>query len=179
MVTEAPQLKGDVNGDGIVNIQDLVLVCWEVGASRHKRDRCQRRWTNQYSGPCPRCWGIGHNCRCTFSTSRHLRNAHRYRCQTVAIRCTAIGASRIQCRNAVSYFYNNSSQWLTPKETALLANYPNPFNPETWIPYHLAKPADVTLHIYARERHVSADVDTRSSTRGIVSEPFSCGILGW
>ena len=38
---------------------------------------------------------------------------------------------------------------LTPKETALLANYPNPFNPETWIPYHLSKDADVTLHIYA------------------------------
>ena len=38
---------------------------------------------------------------------------------------------------------------LIPKETALLANYPNPFNPETWIPYQLAKPADVTLTIYA------------------------------
>ena len=36
-----------------------------------------------------------------------------------------------------------------PKKTILLANYPNPFNPETWIPYHLAKPADVTLTIYA------------------------------
>ena len=38
---------------------------------------------------------------------------------------------------------------LTPKETMLLANYPNPFNPETWIPYQLANTADVTLHIYA------------------------------
>ena len=37
---------------------------------------------------------------------------------------------------------------LLPKETALSANYPNPFNPETWIPYQLAKPADVTLTIY-------------------------------
>ena len=36
-----------------------------------------------------------------------------------------------------------------PIETALLFNYPNPFNPETWIPYQLAKPADVTLSIYA------------------------------
>ena len=36
----------------------------------------------------------------------------------------------------------------TPDKTALLANYPNPFNPETWIPYHLAKPADVSLTIY-------------------------------
>ena len=38
---------------------------------------------------------------------------------------------------------------LTPKETVLLANFPNPFNPETWIPYHLSKDAEVTLHIYA------------------------------
>ena len=37
---------------------------------------------------------------------------------------------------------------LIPKETALLANYPNPFNPETWIPYQLATPAEVTLAIY-------------------------------
>ena len=38
---------------------------------------------------------------------------------------------------------------LVPKETALLANYPNPFNPETWIPYQLSTPAPVRLHIYA------------------------------
>ena len=37
---------------------------------------------------------------------------------------------------------------LIPQETALLANYPNPFNPETWIPYQLAELADVTLAIY-------------------------------
>ena len=37
---------------------------------------------------------------------------------------------------------------LTPAETALFPNYPNPFNPETWIPYQLAKSADVTLTIY-------------------------------
>ena len=35
-----------------------------------------------------------------------------------------------------------------PAETALLHNYPNPFNPETWIPYQLADDADVTLTIY-------------------------------
>ena len=37
---------------------------------------------------------------------------------------------------------------LLPKETVLLSNYPNPFNPETWIPYALAQDADVTLTIY-------------------------------
>ena len=35
-----------------------------------------------------------------------------------------------------------------PETTALLANYPNPFNPETWIPYHLATDAEVILTIY-------------------------------
>ena len=37
---------------------------------------------------------------------------------------------------------------LTPEKTRLLANYPNPFNPETWIPYHLAHPSNVVLTIY-------------------------------
>ena len=37
---------------------------------------------------------------------------------------------------------------LTPKETLLLPNYPNPFNPETWIPYHLSHAADVQVIIY-------------------------------
>jgi hypothetical protein len=35
-----------------------------------------------------------------------------------------------------------------PETTQLLNNYPNPFNPETWIPYRLAKAANVTLTIY-------------------------------
>ena len=40
---------------------------------------------------------------------------------------------------------NNPS---TPENTTLLTNYPNPFNPETWIPYQLSESADVTLTIY-------------------------------
>ena len=35
-----------------------------------------------------------------------------------------------------------------PDQDALLRNFPNPFNPETWIPYQLSKPANVTLTIY-------------------------------
>ena len=35
------------------------------------------------------------------------------------------------------------------RENALLANFPNPFNPETWIPYQLSKPTEVTITIYA------------------------------
>ncbi len=35
-----------------------------------------------------------------------------------------------------------------PDRTELLTNFPNPFNPDTWIPYQLAETADVTLTIY-------------------------------
>ena len=35
-----------------------------------------------------------------------------------------------------------------PDKTHLLPNYPNPFNPETWIPYHLATPNQVQITIY-------------------------------
>ena len=41
------------------------------------------------------------------------------------------------------------SHVLPPKESALLPNYPNPFNPETWIPYQLAEGADVAIEIYS------------------------------
>ena len=41
-----------------------------------------------------------------------------------------------------------ASQTLTPHQTGLLANYPNPFNPETWIPYQLSKATDVKITIY-------------------------------
>ncbi len=40
------------------------------------------------------------------------------------------------------------SQRMIPPHTALLPNYPNPFNPETWIPYHLAQDSNVIIRIY-------------------------------
>ncbi len=38
-----------------------------------------------------------------------------------------------------------------PEETVLLPNYPNPFNPETWIPYQLSKPSQVTVTLYSAD----------------------------
>ena len=53
---------------------------------------------------------------------------------------------------------------LIPEETALHPNYPNPFNPETWLPYQLATSAEVTLTIYdmnGRDGSTFGDWDIR------------------
>ena len=42
------------------------------------------------------------------------------------------------------WFYDTT----TFQETALLPNYPNPFNPETWLPYQLREAAEVKLTLY-------------------------------
>ena len=45
------------------------------------------------------------------------------------------------------------------KRTALLQNFPNPFNPETWIPYTLADNADVNVRIYNVEGKLVRKLD--------------------
>ena len=43
----------------------------------------------------------------------------------------------------------NEREDAEPQQLAeLMPNFPNPFNPETWIPYHLSNPADVQISIY-------------------------------
>ena len=61
----------------------------------------------------------------------------------------------------------NPEAWQVPEETSLLPNYPNPFNPETWIPYQLATPADVTLTIYDINGHVVRDLDLGHQRAGV------------
>ena len=46
-----------------------------------------------------------------------------------------------------------------PAQTELLANYPNPFNPETWIPYRLAEDASVSVTIYGASGSLVRTID--------------------
>ena len=48
---------------------------------------------------------------------------------------------------------------LKPRQTALLANYPNPFNPETWIPYQLASDAHAAIRIYSQAGELVRSLD--------------------
>ena len=59
---------------------------------------------------------------------------------------------------------------LIPEKTALLPNYPNPFNPETWIPYQLAKDADVTIHIHSSEGQLIRSLQLGNQPAGNYTE---------
>jgi len=67
-----------------------------------------------------------------------------------------VKTNRIQLENLIAYEI--------PAETELLRNYPNPFNPETWIPYHLAEDADVTLRIYSINGELVRTIDVGHQT---------------
>ena len=54
-----------------------------------------------------------------------------------------------------------------PEETSLLSNYPNPFNPETWIPYQLAAAADVTVRIYSANGTIVRTLELGHRSAGI------------
>ena len=56
-----------------------------------------------------------------------------------------------------------------PTETRLLENYPNPFNPETWIPYQLASATNVTITIYDVRGNLVRTLDMGHQPTGIYS----------
>ena len=57
-----------------------------------------------------------------------------------------------------------------PRETALLANYPNPFNPETWIPYQLATPAEVTVSIHTADGNLVRTLELGQLPAGVYQD---------
>ena len=119
-IEQADENDADVNGDGIVDITDLVLVAGAIG--------------NGVSAP---------DLHAQFVARFTAAEVQQWLTQAAGLDMTVAAYRRGVWMLAQFHAF------LTPKETALLANYPNPFNPETWIPYQLAQPAEVTLRIYA------------------------------
>ena len=70
-----------------------------------------------------------------------------------------VKSTRIQLEDLIAYEI--------PAETELLRNYPNPFNPETWIPYRLAEDANVSLTIYDTSGALVRSIDIGHQTAAV------------
>jgi len=115
-------LSGDVNDDSSVNIFDLVMVAGNFGKS------------NVAAAP-------------TMISRIELTTQQKYHVASAIDQLE----SNLNRSNAEELALNVLKSLLPerlPTETQLLPNYPNPFNPETWIPYHLSQDAEVVLRIY-------------------------------
>ncbi len=149
-ITEPTLLKGDVNGDGIVNIQDLALVAGQLGQTGTNRADVNGDGVVNIQDLAIVAGALG-----TTAAAPSLYPEALEMFTAAEVKQWLSAAQQLDLTDARSQrgilFLQQLLAALTPEETALLPNFPNPFNPETWIPYQLAKPADVTVRIYAMD----------------------------
>ena len=120
--------RTDVNGDGTVDGSDLLLVTEHLG-------------TDNMGAP-------SKNTIVALLGSSTLKSLDYATLEAELNRLIAESDGSLKYQYAIA-FLKNFLFTLRPNKTRLLANYPNPFNPETWIPYHLANAGDVQLIIYS------------------------------
>ena len=149
-ITEPTRLKADVNGDGTVNIADLVLVAANLGETGQNAADVNGDGTVNIADLVLVASALGTSAAAPSLYPRALETltAAEVKLWLSAAQQLAITDARAQ-RGIL--FLQQLLAALVPKETTLLANYPNPFNPETWIPYRLAKPAKVSIAIHAAD----------------------------
>ena len=149
ITVEERLLTGDVNRDGVVNILDLIRVAQQLGkrvSADSAVDINDDGVVNIFDLTLV-AQGIGN----TTAPAAPAVATGRVDAATIEAWITLARLEddgSIAFRQGIANLESLLASLIIPQETALLANYPNPFNPETWIPYQLAAPAEVTLTIY-------------------------------
>ncbi|MDE0015482.1 MAG: leucine-rich repeat domain-containing protein [Candidatus Poribacteria bacterium] len=144
-----PDIAADVNRDGIVNVQDLVLVSSQLGQTGRTEADVNGDGAVNIQDLALVAGALG-DAAAAPSAFRATATALPARATVEQWLADAYRLPRLDARleRGVAWLERLLAA-LVPAETALLTNYPNPFNPETWIPYELAEPAEVMLRIYA------------------------------
>ena len=144
ITVEERLLTGDVNRDGVVNILDLISVAQQLGQSVPANSPVDINGdgvVNIFDLTLV-AQGIG------GAAAPPARGIDSATIETWIAGARIVDDGSIAFRQGIANLQNLLASLIVPQETALLANYPNPFNPETWIPYQLAAPAEVALTIY-------------------------------
>ena len=139
----------DVNNDGVVDIIDLVLVATSFGATVGPTTIPNPADVNDdgvvdLTDLLLVIGGMGSTAGVAAAPVLSEANLHHW---IVEAKREALGDATFERGIAVLEQLLDAVRPV-PKETLLLSNYPNPFNPETWIPYRLANPSNVSIIIY-------------------------------
>ena len=122
----------DVNGDSVIDIRDLVVIAGEIDAAAAAPTlRKNRTETSGLTAEALTEW---------VQLAKQL-DTEDLNTRRGVIVLEALLAALTDTESL-------------PKETVLLANYPNPFNPETWIPYELSKSVEVSISIHSLDGKV-------------------------
>lgn len=148
--TSATRSASDINADGKVNNTDLMLVAAALGQNTPVNPRVDVNGDGTV------------NAADLIVVISDLDDVVNPAAPEIGSKLTAVDRAliqaeirRLQLEDEGSLKYQQVLAFLqsllasaTPQKTRLLANYPNPFNPETWIPYQLAIGTDVQILIY-------------------------------
>ncbi len=149
IVTEATRLAADVNGDGTVNIQDLVLVASNLGQTGENASDVNGDGVVNIQDLVRVAGALGDGAAAAPSLhASDLEGLTAADIQQMLTQARQLALTDPAYLRGIAVLERLLAR-LLPKETTLLPNYPNPFNPETWIPYQLSSPSDVMVRIYA------------------------------
>ena len=151
--------RADVNGDEFVNVLDLVTIYTSDLWGKSAPATVEETWKRDYNEPA-----------LTIEEIRDAPSASRNVTPTtiqswIDLARVENDGSAIFERGIANLEALLASQ--IPSKTKLLLNYPNPFNPETWIPYQLAKASDVTVMIHATNGSLIRTLELGHQAAGI------------
>ena len=141
----------DVNGDGVVDLFDLVLVGQHFGERPPSESRADvnrdgtvdildlvliaRHFGERYVPGAPDLWLVD-------------IPAYLPKLKELYELIKPHGSEAKELRDLLLRLIYLAEMRDIPARTALLQNYPNPFNPDTWIPFVLSEDSDVEIRIY-------------------------------
>ena len=159
--------QADLNDDGVVNIQDLTLAVANFGATGTNTADVNNDGVVDIVDLVLIAAAFDDPGAAPFMGSLHSETAPTREDVTALINAARqLNLADPAFQRGIAVL-ESLLKALTPKSTALLPNYPNPSNPETWIPYQLAKDSKVTITVYATDGTLVRTLSLGHKTSGL------------
>ena len=174
ITAEEPEPNGDVNQDGIVNILDMIFVAQSFGQKPPSNPRADVNKDGQVNilDLIFVAERLGENVAAAPAQMDLIKSIPSTSKEIIAIQ-RALSELEAEPNKSphleaviqlLRHYLSIANQRV--EETKLLPNYPNPFNPETWIPYQLSESAGVTVKIYDIRGHLVRTIEVGHKPMG-------------